>query len=160
MRRRTFSILLTAVVIACAFNVSPATAQTNVRVLGTWVLDRDKSTFSGAKPDKRTMSFETVPGGIRHVTDSVLPGGFGFGDAFRVQYTFKIDGKDYPADAAMPVSTVSFKAINANTLERTGKYQNEVVETVTYVVSPDGKTLTVKGTVNGGGSSEQIFTKQ
>ena len=163
MRRRTFSLLLTAVVIACAFNVSRATAQTNVRVLGTWVMDNDKSTFSGAAPDKRTMKFETVPDGIRHTTDTVNSGGFGFRDTYRLQYTFKIDGKDYPADPAMPLSTVSFKRVDANTLERTGKYQNEILETVTYVVSRDGKTLTVtqRGTLNGADvSSRQIFTRQ
>ena len=162
MRRGTFSVLLAVVAIACGFNVSRATAQTPDRLLGTWVMDANKSTFSGNAPNKRTMKFETVSDGIRHTTDTVTTAGL-VGESYRLEYTFKIDGKDYPADPAMPLSTVSFKRVDANTVERQGKYRDEIVETVKYVVSPDGKRLTVnqRGTLNGADvSSQQIFTRQ
>lgn len=137
-------------------------AQANEPLLGTWVLDRAKSTFGGQAPDRRTMKFEKVADGIRHVTDTATTGGF-LEDTYRLQYMFKIDGKDYPADGQMPVGTVSFKRIDANTVVRTGKYRGETIETVTYSVSPDGKVLTAtqQGTLNGAEvSSVQVFTRQ
>jgi hypothetical protein len=138
-------------------------AQGKDPLLGTWELDRAKSTFSGVAPDKRTMTFEGQPdGNIRHVTATSTSGGF-LEDAYRLQYTFKIDGKDYTADPQMPVGTVSFKRIDANTVVRTGKYQGQVIETVTYAVSADGKTLTVTqmGMQNGAEvTSVQVFTRR
>lgn len=138
-------------------------AQAKDPLLGTWELDRAKSTFSDVAPDKRTMTFERQPDGtIRHVTATSTSGGF-LEDAYRLQYTFKIDGKDYTADPQMPVGTVSFNRIDTNTVVRTGKYQGQVIETVTYAVSPDGKILTVTqmGMQNGAEvTSVQIFTRQ
>lgn len=146
-------------------------AQANDPIVGTWLLDRTKSTFTtqanplfgtAGGPDKRTMKFERVPEGIRHVTETVDNGGFS-AEIYKLQYTFKVDGKDYNADAQMPVNTVSFKRIDANTLERSGKYRGQVVETVTYAVSADGKVLTVtqKGTTQGAEvSSVQVFNRQ
>jgi hypothetical protein len=137
-------------------------AQANEPLLGTWVMDRAKSTFSGQAPDRRTMTFEKGADGIRHVTVTATTGGF-LEDTYRLQYTFKIDGKDYAADAQMPVNTVSFKRIDANTIERSGKYRGEIVETVTYKVSPDSKTLTLTQTGNLNGAevtSTQVFDRK
>jgi hypothetical protein len=133
-------------------------AQGNDVLLGTWTLERGKSTFSGAVPEKRTMVFEKVDSGIRHTT-TTLQGEV----TYRLQYVFQIDGKDYPADVQMPVSTVSFKRIDANKVERSGKYQGTVVETVTYQLTANGKVLTVnqKGTINGAEiTSTQVFNRQ
>jgi hypothetical protein len=159
---RTF--VIGVLVYAAVGGIVPLRGQANDPLLGTWVLDRAKSTFNGGAgaPDKRTMKFEKVADGIRHVTETATTGGF-LEDTYRLQYTFKIDGKDYTADAQMPVSTVSFKRLDANTVERTGKYQGQAIETVKYSVSADGKVLTVtqQGTLNGAEvTSTQVFTRQ
>ena len=133
-------------------------AQGNDALFGTWVLERGKSTFSGNVPDRRTMLFEKVESGIRHTTQTLQGGA-----TYRLQYVFQFDGKDHPADVQMPVSTVSFKRIDANKVERSGKYQGEVVETVTYQLSSNGKVLTVnqKGLNNGVEvTSTQVFNRQ
>jgi hypothetical protein len=148
---------LTVLIIALAVPVG-VSAQGNDALLGTWVLERGKSTFSGAVPEKRTMTFEKVEGGIRHTT-TTLQGEV----TYRLQYVFQFDGKDYPADVQMPVSTVSFKRIDANKAERSGKYQGEVVETVTYQVSAGGKVMTAtqKGLIGGVEvTSTQVFNRQ
>jgi hypothetical protein len=140
-------------------------AQATEPLLGTWALDVGKSTFSAGAgaPDTRTMTFDRVAAGIRHVTEtSANQGGFAE-QRYRLQYTFKIDGKEYPADVQMPVSTVIFKRIDANTIERSGKYRGEVVETVTYSVSADRNVLTVTQTGNLNGadvSSVQVFSRR
>ena len=133
-------------------------AQANDALLGTWVLERGKSTFSGAVPERRTMTFEKVAGGIRHTTETLQ------GEVtYRLQYVFQIDGKDYPADVQMPIASVSFKRIDANKVERSGKYQGQVVETVTYQLSAAGKVLTVtqKGSIGGAEvTSTQVFDRK
>ncbi len=152
----------TRVVIVVALAQMHSFAQASNPFIGTWVMDRAQSTFSGAAPDKRVMRFEQVAAGIKHSTETVNLSGF-IEDIYRLQYTFKVDGKEYPADQQMPVSTVSFKQIDANTVERTGKYRGDLLETVTYKVSPDGKvlTLTQSGMQNGAEvRSTQVFNRQ
>ncbi len=124
--------------------------------LGTWILDRGASTFSGNVPERRSMTFEKVANGIRHTTETLQ------GEVtYKLTYVFQIDGKDYPADVQMPLSTVSFKRVNATTLERAGKYQGMVVETVTYQISGKTMTVTQKGTLNGADvTSKQVFNRQ
>ena len=162
-RHRYHVGLVVAVLLSATLGVENLLlAQASEPLLGTWMMDRAKSTFSGIPPDKRIMKFEKVADGIRHITETTNLSGF-IEDIYRLQYTFKIDGKDYAADAQMPVNVVSFKRIDANALERNGKYRGEVVETVTYQVSADGKvlTLTQKGNLNGAEvSSVQVFNRQ
>jgi len=124
--------------------------------IGSWALDRARSTFSGAAPERRIMKFEKVATGIRHSIETLQ------GEVtYRLQYVFQVDGKDYPADNQMAVSTVSFKRVDANTLERTGKYQGSLLETVTFTLSADGKTLTANQSANNGqNTSLQVFAKQ
>ena len=124
--------------------------------LGTWVLDRANSTFSGNVPERRSMTFEKTPNGVRHTTETLQ-----VEVTYKLTYVFQIDGKDYPADVQMPLSTVAFKRTNATTLERTGKYQGMVVETVTYQVGGKTMTVTQNGTLNGNEvSSKQVFNRQ
>ncbi len=133
-----------------------AAAQTADPWMGTWVLDRANSTFSGNVPERRSMTFEKTATGIRHTTETLQ------GEVtYKLAYVFQIDGKDYPADVQMPLSTVAFKKLNATTLERSGKYLGEVVETVTYQVAGKVMTVVQKGTLNGNEvSSRQVFNKQ
>ena len=155
MLRRTATVV-TAAVLLGVFAQTPASAQAADPWMGTWVLDRANSTFSGNVPERRSMTFEKVANGIRHTTETLQ------GEVtYKLVYVFQIDGKDYPADVQMPLSFVSFKRANASTLERSGKYLGMVVETVTYQVSGKFMTVTQSGTLNGNEvSSKQIFNKQ
>jgi hypothetical protein len=153
-------LIRSAVVVAAAFVLTTAVgarlaAQTADPWMGTWVLDRANSTFSGNVPERRSMTFEKVANGIRHITETLQ------GEVtYRLTYVFQVDGKDYPADVQMPLSTVAFKRVNATTLERSGKYQGMVVETVTYQVAGRVMTVTQSGTLNGNEvSSKQLFRK-
>ena len=138
-------------------------SQANDPLIGTWQLDVTKSSFTGAPagaaPFRREMTFESVANGIKHttVTRDAL------GGANPSEYTVKFDGKDYPAPADSALDTNSIRRIDANTIERTGKIKGQVIETVTYAVSADGKTLTVtqKGSINGiDYGSVQVFTRK
>jgi len=152
---RSAALGLVLVLMAVAMPVAVG-AQTSDPWMGTWVLDRAKSTFSGNVPERRSMTFETVANGLRHTTETLQ------GEVtYKLTYVFQLDGKDYAADVQMPLSTVAFKKLNATTLERSGKYQGMVVETVTYKVAGKVMTVTQNGTLNDNPvSSTQVFTKQ
>ena len=73
----------------------------------------------------------------------------------------KYDGKDYAVTGAA-YEQVSFTRMGT-TLTRKAKNRGMEVETATYTVSPDGKTLTVKTTGNNYGvmyGSTQVFEKK
>ena len=161
MYARTIRVGLVLVALAATLAVNTRVfAQANGMdpFLGKWAMDRAQSTFTGAVPEWRNMTFEKAGANFRHVTETMQ------GEVvYKIQYTFNLDGKDYPADPAMAANTVSLKRVDATTIERLGKYQGSVGETVTYKLSADGKTLTVESHVTQNGadiSSTQIFKKQ
>ena len=161
MRRhvRWFGVLAILAAVA-SLEARPAFGQAkDDPLIGRWILDRVKSEFSGAPPEKRITIFDLTPdGSLKHVTETVIANG----STDRVEYTAKYDGKDNQITNSF-LWTVSVKRINARTTERTGKVNGEVVETSTRTVSADGKTLTIstKGTNNGDEySSTQVFTRE
>ena len=127
-------------------------------LIGDWIMDRANSTFPGAAPEWRNMKFEKTPKGIAHTVNSMV------GEVVqKLVYTFQVDGKDYPADVQMAVNTVAFKKVDANTYERTGKYQGMVTETVKYTLSNGGKTLTTEQVLTNNPdvvNSKQVFNKK
>jgi hypothetical protein len=145
---------------------------------GKWKLDRARSTFQtswlrigmeegrdGTAPERRTMVIEPAGGGIRHITDTQIVANDS--GVFRTEYTAQFDGKDVPIKGGV-LETVSLKRLDDHTFERTGKIKGDVVETSTWKLSPDGKTLTVttKGKVPQGQgapaeySNTQLFERQ
>ena len=126
--------------------------------IGKWVLDRARSEYSGAVPEKRVVTFDLTPTGIRHVTETVIANG----STDRVEYTAKYDGKDVQITNSF-LWQVSLKRIDARTIERSGKVMGMVVETATRTVSPDGQTLTITTSGTNAGneySSTQVFTRE
>jgi hypothetical protein len=151
----TIMLALSVLVLAGA----EAIAQGTNSFAGVWELDRFKSVYDpiSTAPERRILTLEASGDGIKSTArtwrNSV---------AADVSYTAGFDGKDYPTAAAG--ATVSFKRVNATTVERTAKLNGQIRETQTWSVSPDGKTLTIKaeGTDAEGTpfSSTQIYTKQ
>ena len=114
-------------------------AAKNDPFVGTWILNRAMSEFSGNVPERRKTWFEiTADGSIKHVTETVVANG----STDRVEYTAKLDSKDVPIVNSF-LSTVAIKRIDARTVERTGKVRGKVVETSMRTVSADGQTLTI-----------------
>jgi hypothetical protein len=137
----------------------PASAQTkDDPFIGRWVLDRARSDFSGAVPEKRITTFELTPAGIKHVTETVVANG----STDRIEYTAKYDEKEVTISNSF-LWQVSVKRIDPRTTVRSGKVNGMVVETSTRTVSADGQTLTITTNGTNGGneySSTQVFTRQ
>jgi len=157
-RHAVLVAVLGAAVIATA---AQAHAQKKDLLLGNWHLDLAKSTFTAAAaPASRSMMFSAVPNGLSETITTTTSGNGSL--TYKLVYTAKFDGKDYPADVASAFDTVSIKRIDTNNVERLGKVKGQVVQTETYTVSPDGRTLTVKqeGTNNGVPfKSTQVFER-
>ena len=111
--------------------------------VGTWKLNPAKSTSSTLK--SRTDVREATPdGGVKVARTEELAAGVSSSST----YTYKYDGKEYPATGG-EFDTVAVKRVNANTTsweaKKTGGKFHQKGRTI---VSKDGKTLTqsFKGT--------------
>ncbi len=155
------AVLTAAIGAAFVLTAGHAHAQRKDPLLGNWQLDLAKSTFTAAAaPAKRLMMFTAVPNGLTETITTTTAGNAEV--TYKLVYTAKFDGKDYPADVASAFNTISMRRIDASSVERLGKVKGQVVQTETYTVSPDGKTLTVKqeGTNNGVPfKSTQVFER-
>ena len=121
--------------------------------LGEWQLNRSQSNFEvswrregldgrdGSAPERRLMRISSVEGGaVSFVIDTqIVANDTG---TFRVEYVAKPDGSDAPVKGGA-IDTFAVKRVDPLTIERTGKIKGAVVETGTWKLSPDGKTLTV-----------------
>jgi hypothetical protein len=111
--------------------------------VGTWKFNPTKSTNSALK-SRTDVREETADGGIKVTRTEERP----TGGPTQATYTYKYDGKEYPATGAQ-FDTIAVKRVNANTSswevkKSDGKYH----QTGRIVVSKDGKTMTqtFKGT--------------
>jgi hypothetical protein len=89
---------------------------------GKWKMNLAKSDFG-----QTTATFEALPGGEWQAT------------AFGITYKFRMDGKDYPDGMG---GTAAWKTVDANTWEMTAKANGKVIQTDTFKLGADGKTLT------------------
>ncbi len=162
MNARGGCVAIAAVCAALWLPSRPAAAQSAKNsLIGSWLLDVDKSTFAAARPEKRLMKFEAVPNGMKQSITTTTGGAIS--QTYHLEYTAKFDGKDYPADAASAFETISLKRVDARTVERIGKVKGNVIETETYKVSPDGNVLTVMQETGDNGApstATQIFERQ
>jgi hypothetical protein len=120
-------------------------AQASNPRFGTWKLNVAKSKYDpGPAPQSGTMKIEAAGEGEKSSTEGVNA----TGGPTKTEYTAQYDGKDYAITGAQNADMVSLKRLDARTLERTNKKGEKVVATSTWVVSEDGKTMTVttKGT--------------
>src|SRR4026207_1022303 len=125
-------LALTAVVIAADNNV------------GTWKLNLAKSKYSpGPPPKSQTLKIEALgDDGTRYGADGVGA----HGKPTHAEFQAKYDGKDYPFKGNPDADMLSYKRIDANTLEATTKLNGKSTIAANVVVSADGKTRTVTQT--------------
>lgn len=130
--------------------------------LGTWKYNAAKSKSTSTNPVKsQTDVREATPDGGVKVTRT---GQFADGTSLESSFTYKFDGKEYPATGGV-FDTLSAKRIDANTISwQVKKTGGKYAAKGRTVISNDGKTMTQtsKGTdVNGKPLSQTaVFDKQ
>lgn len=128
-------------------------------MVGTWVLDFGKSDFKRvAAPTRKTMVVTPLDNGLS-LKETILNAN---GGTDSLQFIAKFDGKTYDAPPESPLSQVSFRRVDADTVEETGIERRKPVETVKFQVSNNGKTLivTTSGTNNPAADTVQVFDRQ
>lgn len=128
--------------------------------MGTWKLNEAKSKLSPGAPKNSTVVYEAAGDNIKVTVD----GTDADGKPSHNEWTGKFDGKDYPLVGDPSSDTRSYKVIDANTLELTGKKDGKVTTTGRIVVAADGKsrTVTATGTDAKGGKMDvmSVYDKQ
>jgi len=109
--------------------------------VGSWTLNVAKSSYSpGPAPKSQTLKIEAWgDDGLTYAADGVG----GDDKPTHAEFQAKFDGKDYEFKGNPDADTLSYKQIDANTLEATLKRKGTAVITANVVVSADGKTRTV-----------------
>jgi hypothetical protein len=158
MMRRSVLLLMVLAIASAAL-----VAQTADPLIGVWNCDVFKSTYTtGQPPLRRTITFEAV-GDSLHFTQETTSEGFNTSETVKLEYTAKIDGKDYPI-LNSGLDTIALKRIDATTIERTGKIKGMPTETAVMKLSNRNKTMTIttNGTMDTGAnySRIEVFNKQ
>ena len=156
-------------------------AQDAEPIIGTWVLNAAKSTFSpGPAPrsESRTYIMETEKtkltakgvteprtyASVRQEIKATSQGVDGYGHPLTREWTIVYDGKDRPMTGDSDVDMLALTRIDALTSAFVQKRAGRVVSTGTQAISRDGKVLTV--TTNGINAKGQtisdvaVFDKQ
>ena len=155
---RRFGLYVSILGLTLALGVS-VSAQ-NDPFLGTWLLNLDKSEIqtTGAEVRERTFHIERKGNLYTHSQETFRVGQ----DAVqRVWYDATYDGKEAKVTGAA-FDAVTFSR-QGSTLTRKAFNRGQEVETATFTVSADGKTMTVVTKGNNYGveyGSTQIFEKQ
>lgn len=106
---------------------------------GTWKMNPAKSKYSpGPAPKSNTVKIDSDADNIKLSSDGIDAAG----NPTHVEYTAKYDGKDYPITGLPNADTVAIERLDASTIRSTLKKGDQVVMTVTSVISKNGKTRT------------------
>jgi hypothetical protein len=125
---------------ALLFGSRPASAQAKDPLAGNWVLNFGKSDFGNVPaPTNKTITIAAVDNGFDQTVK--IQNANGAWD--EMQFTAKYDGKEYPMPTASPLSAITLKKVDANTIEQVGIIRKKPAETVTYKLSGGGKVLTI-----------------
>jgi hypothetical protein len=137
MRVKKFAAFATTLLlVALVLNVSAAPAD---QQSGTWKMNPAKSKYSpGPAPKSITVTIASDADNIKLTSDGIDA----TGNPTHIEYTAKYDGKDYPITGAPNADTVALERLDASTIRSTTKKGDQVVMTVTSVISKDGKTRT------------------
>jgi hypothetical protein len=137
MRIKKFAIWATTLLLAAVIlNVAALAADTQS---GTWNMNPAKSKYSpGPAPKSITVKIDSDADNIKLSSDGIDAAG----NPTHVEYTAKYDGKDYPITGVPNADTVALERLDASTTRSTTKKGDQVVMTVTSVISKDGKTRT------------------
>ena len=107
--------------------------------VGTWKLNVAASKFSPGPPPQSQNRVWRASGSV------IITGVSQAGKAVAYSYTLKGDGKKYPTGGAIPngADFVSSKKVDANSLIATFSKAGKQVESTTFTVSKDGKSLVI-----------------
>lgn len=135
MKAKTIALTISLVFVSVALGF-----QDDLQI-GTWKLNEAKSKFAG-KARNHTVVYEAAGDQVKVTVEGIDESG----NAVRSEWTGKFDGVDYPVKGEPNSDARSYKRIDKNTLELTGKNGGKATLTGRIVVSNDGRSRTVTTT--------------
>jgi len=144
MQARMRQAYLLAVVVAASVVLLAGTAfaQASSPLIGTWKQNIAKSKYTtGTAPESVTLKYEAAGAGVKVTVDSVGA----TGTVSHWEYTANEDGKDNPVTGS-DNTVVAVTRVDANTTKSVYKTNGKVTGTSTFVMSGDGKMMTVTST--------------
>ena len=137
MRINKFAAFATTLLlVALAVSVFAAAAD---QQSGTWKMNSAKSNYNpGPAPKSNTVKIASDADNIKLSSDGIDAAG----NPTHVEYTAKYDGKDYPITGVPNADTIALERLDASTIRSTMKRGDQVVMTVTSVISKGGTTRT------------------
>jgi hypothetical protein len=137
---KIFGRLVVATVLSVTVGSAAMAASHPDPVIGTWVLDVEKSTFTpGPAPKAATRTYAQTADGILLTFSGVAADG----SAVAGQSTFKYDGKDYPITGTPDYDTLTLKRVNHTTVKSAQKKDGKVIGWTTRTITKHGQVLTL-----------------
>ena len=125
--------------------------------VGNWKLDLTKSSFGKMTPPRVEVLVVTVDN--PNELQWRLTGASTDGKTYFSSYNGAIDGKEHAMVSSEQFSTIAYTRIASGAVSWVAKDKNgKVVETGTSQLSPDGTTLTFKGTVEGSNGTDNFVS--
>ncbi len=111
---------------------------------GTWKLNESKSKITPGTLKNTQVVYSSMFGQVKVKSDGIDANG----KPMHVEWSGKVDGKDYPLTGDPNSDTRSYTKVNDRTLTTANKKNGKVRVTGQIVISADGKTrtITVTGT--------------
>ena len=119
--------------------------------VGTWKLNESKSKITPDTLNNTQVVYSSMLGQVKVKSDGIDANG----KPIHVEWSGKLDGKDYPVSGDPKSDTRSYTKVNERTLTTTNKKNGEVTVKGRIVISLDGRTRTV--IVNGTTSKGKTF---
>jgi hypothetical protein len=140
----TSRVFLAVVLGAILAGHGRADAQVPPAWIGTWTLNLAASTYNpGPPPFKRAMCrIQPWKDGVRVTYDMVRRRG----GVTHLEWTGKLDGRDYTVEGVDRVVTNAYRRIDERTFAITTTVDGEIAEAATLAISPDGRTMTIATT--------------
>ncbi len=128
---------------------------------GTWIMNAEKSTFTGPSFKSQTRTYAVAADGTITMSFTAVAAD---GSAVSGGGTFKTDGKDYPITGSNDYDTTALRTVNGSTVKFKLKKAGKAVGHGTRTISAHGKVLTLTSTVIGADgkpyTSKLVFDKQ
>jgi hypothetical protein len=108
--------------------------------MGTWKLNKAKSTFGSGAPVADTVTYEMAGDSVKVIVDGTDKDG----KAVHNEWVGKYDGKDYPVKGTAAYDSRAYTKVDDHTVNMVIKKGGKVIANGTITVAPDGKSRTVK----------------
>jgi hypothetical protein len=141
MARRTSARALAFTAAAAVTMLNPTASAASNPFAGKWVLNVEKSTFDpGPALKSLTMTVTEAGDGALHEVIVYVEGN-GSGAVNHLEFTTAVDGKSVPVSGGAEADSVTATYLSPRTIKYVFKKSGKWVETGTFSVSRDGKTM-------------------